>query len=202
MKSQHPNPKLQLPLATARLKIRLQLDRAKEIRNSTHRSSQQIDKTFDDIERWTKFTHALLIQLFASDVIADEFSDWPKTGYDSDVGKAYFNPTFQQQLEFLRDNIDPKINRLTSIFERLELYSAGESTRQESEDRTQENKMATLGRSKKQVLGLAYTKDDANLISKWCDLANYFAQIGELFFTAKSRKPLIFLLLKFNSPRN
>jgi len=119
-------PKLQCALSIAQQKLDVQLSAANEIRDRTFISITNVDSAFDDVERWTKFTHSLLVQLFESDEIAHEFSDWMKIGYDSDIPHSRINPTLTQQVEFLRGNIGPKINRLKSIRERLELYAVNQ----------------------------------------------------------------------------
>ncbi|MBX9721736.1 MAG: hypothetical protein K2X81_10100, partial [Candidatus Obscuribacterales bacterium] len=116
-------PKLRWSLAVSQEKLDEQLSQGIAIKSRTFSDNEDIDKGFDDTERWTRFTHALLLKMFGSDsTIADEFSEWINSGYDNDVTEARMNPTFQQKVDFLRGNISPKTNRLQSIRERLELY--------------------------------------------------------------------------------
>jgi nucleoside phosphorylase len=116
-------PILKCSLSFAQEKIDGQISLGREILNRSYSNSDDIETGFDDVERWTRVTHALIAKLFGDTSIADEFSEWIRSGFDNDVIEARMNPTFRQQIEFLRGNISPKINRLVSIRERLELYA-------------------------------------------------------------------------------
>ncbi len=115
-------PKLKYTLQKAETDIETQLFKADEIRNRKFVLEEEIDRAFDDTKLWTDYTHALLIHMFDSDEIADEFSDWKKVGYDKDICNTHMNPTLEQQIDFFYYNIDQKINRLKSIYERLKFY--------------------------------------------------------------------------------
>jgi len=79
------------------------------------RDLSELEAAKADHSKWSSFNYELLKRLFTSDEPAEEYARF----YGS-VGRI--NPSPQQRLESLRENVADGIRRLESIVERLELY--------------------------------------------------------------------------------
>lgn len=115
-------PKMTVAANDAQQRIEKQLESGNLIRNRSFLSESDVDQALNDTERWARYTHTVLTQMFDSNAIAEEFTKWFTDGFDRDIGVGYMDPTLNQSIQFLLDILDPKLNRLRSIYERLELF--------------------------------------------------------------------------------
>jgi len=104
-------------------KIKNRIELGKKMLKSPIDNEEEIEDLKNSNARWSDFNFELLKRLFSNDLISKEylntFGDMRAVPYDPhSTGRAW-----GVTLENLKNDLNAKVNKLESIFERLELYS-------------------------------------------------------------------------------
>jgi predicted nucleotide-binding protein len=114
-----PAPALRVPRAEAAAKIQAQINEGEALFAQQPRSGPELDRLREQWRIWSDYNRELLVQLFTSPVVADEYSAF--------VGGAFsMSPTFAELVGYWRDDVQSSLTRLRSIYRRLELFPAPE----------------------------------------------------------------------------
>lgn len=107
-----PPPNLAAPKEDAAAKIKAQIERGGQIRDIPIQSDQEMSRAWAEEERWSKFNAELLTRLFDNPSIAQEYDRASISfGYDQ----------LHERIDAFREHVSERINRLESIYERLDL---------------------------------------------------------------------------------
>src|ERR1041384_286342 len=107
-----PPPNLIVPRDDAAAKIKAQIEKGIQIRDTPIRSEPELSKAWADEDRWSKFNTELLTRLFDNPSIAQE--------YDRS-GIVFGQDRLDDRIVSFREHVAERINRLESIRERLDL---------------------------------------------------------------------------------
>ena len=121
-KSQQPPsapPALRVPRTEAAEKIQAQINEGEALLAQQPRSEPELESLREKRRIWSDYNKELLVQLFTSVAIADEYSAF--------VGGAFsMRPSFADLVEYWRGDVQTSLTRLRSIYRRLELFPAPE----------------------------------------------------------------------------
>lgn len=121
-----PPPKVKtvllIPLSQARERIYRQLDKGNELLKVEIRNEEELRQAKGKYRSWNDYTEELLKQIFNTDEVARQFSG--VFGFAVLGGGPV---SLYQEIESLRDDIHRDLERLASIYEKLELYPVSSS---------------------------------------------------------------------------
>ncbi len=121
-KSQQPRaepPALLVPRGEAAKKIQAQINEGEALLAEQPHSEVELEKLKEQRRIWSDYNRELLVQLFSSSSVADEYSAF--------IGGAFsMDPSFEELVEYWRDDVQTSLTRLRSIYRRLELFPAPE----------------------------------------------------------------------------
>jgi len=113
-------PKLTVPRLEAEDKIKVQINKGKDIKKIDINNTSDIDCVETSYNKWSNYNKELLQRLFNNEIIKDEYEkSFPMTGISANPFGG--GPTPGQKIERLHERIQYKINVLESLLERLEL---------------------------------------------------------------------------------
>lgn len=107
--------KLRAPRQEALQKISLQEIKGRHFLSGPIPNENALKEERFQADKWHDFNVHLLSQLFESDSIALEYSE-------ESIHFGFGDPSLEERVEFFRDDIRRRMNRLQSIVERLELF--------------------------------------------------------------------------------
>jgi predicted nucleotide-binding protein len=114
----HKTPQLRVPIEQARDLLRQRSDMGEELRGHPINQASRLEATRREFSTWTEYNEALLLKLFDSAEIAEE--------YRAAHGARFVTPPggvpFPQDLERFYDRLDRKLRAIASIATRLELW--------------------------------------------------------------------------------
>ena len=116
---QPPAPALRVPRAEAAEKIQAQINEGEALLAQQPRSEPELAGLRERRRIWSDYNRELLVQLFTSTAVADEYSAFVP-------GAFSMQPSFAQLVEYSRDSVQSSLTRLRSIYRRLELFPAPE----------------------------------------------------------------------------
>ena len=112
-------PALCVPRAEAAEKIQAQIDEGEALLVQQPRSNAELDKLKEQSRIWSDYSKELLVQLFTSSAIAEEYSAF--------VGVLLrIKPSLGDLVNNWRDSVQTSLTRLRSIYRRLELFPVPE----------------------------------------------------------------------------
>lgn len=112
-------PALRVPRAEAAEKIQAQINEGEALLAQQPCSKTELDKLEEQQRIWSDYSRGLLVQLFTTSAIAEEYSAF--------VGGAYsMDPSFADLVEYWSDSVQTSLTRLRSIHRRLELFPTPE----------------------------------------------------------------------------
>lgn len=109
--------------ADAEGKIEDRIVKGAELKSSLQSSQHAYEEVESQFRIWDDYNVELLKRIFSSDEIADEYSAWVGVGVISLGG----GPSRAEKIRDLYDDIEKKLQRLSSIKQRLELIPQGSS---------------------------------------------------------------------------
>jgi len=109
-----PLPNLIVPRDSAKQKIKDQIEKGQKLNSVPINSQQELEKLRAERSRWSSYNTELLKRLFDNTSIADEYNRF----YG---GVLRIDSSFSELIDDFRDDMNDSINRLESIFDRLEL---------------------------------------------------------------------------------
>lgn len=104
-------------------KIKNQIELGKKILKSPTNSEEKIEDLKNKKARWSDFNVELLKRLFSSDSISKEYQSTHGVGRVVPYDPYRGGMAWKIMVENLENDLKAKINKLESIFERLELFS-------------------------------------------------------------------------------
>jgi len=108
-------PALRVPRSEAASKIQTQINEGEALLAAQPNSEQELDGLKEKEGIWSDYNKELLIQLFTSPAIADEYDDF--------VGGSFsMRPSFSDLIRYYKDSVQTSLTRLRSILRRLELF--------------------------------------------------------------------------------
>jgi len=114
-----PPPALRVPSAEAAEKIQAQINEGEALLAQQPHSEPELEGLREKRRIWSDYNRELLVQLFTSTAVADEYSAF--------VGGAFsMRPSFAELVEYWQDDVRTSLTRLRSIYRRLELFPAPE----------------------------------------------------------------------------
>lgn len=138
-----PKPKtaLIIPLDDARERISKRLDKGNEILQMEIRNEEDLRQVKAEHRKWSDYTTTLLEQMFNTDEIAHGFAGYG--GWATVLGEI----PFHKEKTLFRDRVRRDIERLTSIYERLEVYPVilGEAHPDEDATRRAQDTPSSVG---------------------------------------------------------
>lgn len=110
-------PSLEILRNEAAAKITVQLKKGRELLLRSIGWETELDLAKKDLGKWEKYTYEILIRMFDTDDIAEEFS---QAGY---TPIAYFGGySIQEEIRDYRRDVSGYVHYLEGLYERLELY--------------------------------------------------------------------------------
>jgi predicted nucleotide-binding protein len=110
-------PALRVPRAEAAEKIQAQINEGESLLARQPRSESELESVKELRRIWSDYNRELLVQLFTSTAVAEEYSAF--------VGGSFsMRPSFADLVEYWRDSVQTSLTRLRSIYRRLELFPA------------------------------------------------------------------------------
>jgi len=103
--------------ADADAKLEDRIVKGTELKSSLSSSQQTYEEVKSEFRIWDDYNEELLKRIFTTDDIADEYSAWAGVAIMSLGG----GPSRSEQIRDLNDDIEKKLQRLSSIKQRLEL---------------------------------------------------------------------------------
>ncbi|TDV88011.1 putative nucleotide-binding protein [Halomonas alkaliantarctica] len=103
--------------ADADAKLEDRIVKGTELKSSLSSSQQTYEEVKSEFRIWDDYNEELLKRIFTTDDIADEYSGWAGVAIMSFGG----GPSRSEQIRDLNDDIEKKLQRLSSIKQRLEL---------------------------------------------------------------------------------
>lgn len=112
-------PALRVPRTEAAEKIQAQINEGEALLAEQPRSEPALESLREKRRIWSDYNKELLVQLFTTVAIADEYSAF--------VGRSFsMRPSFADLVEYWRNDVQTSLTRLRSIYRRLELFPAPE----------------------------------------------------------------------------
>ncbi len=134
IRSEYESPRLKIAIAEAQSKIQAALTKGEELKNSQIRSGDDLRKARETFYTWNEFNGTLLKRIFSTIEIYNE--------YDPQFGVTFLGETsLAQEISNLYQDIERKIRKLSSIYERLELFELDESVKMANIDTKTEKRM-------------------------------------------------------------
>ena len=113
-------PALRVPRTEAAEKIQAQINEGEALLAQQPRSEPELERLKEQRRIWSDYNRELLVQLFTSSAVAEEYSAY--------FGGAFsMRPSFADLVEYWRDDVQTSLTRLRSIYRRLELFPAPDS---------------------------------------------------------------------------
>jgi predicted nucleotide-binding protein len=110
-------PALRVHRSEAAARIKTQIDEGETLLAANPVSKPELDDLKEKRRIWSDYNRGLLIQLFTSVAVADEYS--------ANVGGIFStDPSFPTLVKEYKDGVQRRLTGLRSIFRRLELFSA------------------------------------------------------------------------------
>ncbi len=106
--------RIRVPREEARAKLQKQIDEGDYLNVRDIGTPTDLKVAWDEYRRWHEYIEDLLLRLFATDKMYQEFVKLP--------ARLKINPTFEQNREQFHDNLSMELNKLRSIMNRLELF--------------------------------------------------------------------------------
>jgi predicted nucleotide-binding protein len=110
-------PALRVTRAEAGEKIQAQINEGEELLAQQPRSEPELDRLREKRRIWSDYNRELLVQLFTSLAVAEEYSAFGARAIS-------LRPSFDRLVEDWRDEVQISLTRLRSIYRRLELFPA------------------------------------------------------------------------------
>jgi predicted nucleotide-binding protein len=112
-------PALRVPRSEAAARIKTQIDEGETLLAANPLTRPELDELKEKRKLWSDYNRELLIQLFTSTAIANEYST-------AVGGILRMNPDFATLVKEYRDGVQRRLTRLKSVLRRLELFPAPE----------------------------------------------------------------------------
>lgn len=114
-------PILQIPLTDADRAVQERISLGKALLGKSITGPEALEQAQDEYKVWSDYNRDLLRKMFHNATLSEEYSYF---------GGAVFsmNPSFAERVEYYRDDIRKKINRLESIRGRLPLFDGTPSS--------------------------------------------------------------------------
>jgi predicted nucleotide-binding protein len=117
--SSTPAPALRVLREEAAEKIQAQINEGEALLQKQPRLKSELDSLREQRQIWSDYNRDLLLQLFTSVAVADEYSAFHGGGFS-------LSPSFEQLVKYWKDDVQDSLTRLRSIYRRLELFQAPE----------------------------------------------------------------------------
>src|SRR6266446_3034282 len=112
-------PSLRVPRTEAAKKIQAQINEGETLLAQQPHTEPELERLREQRRIWSDYNRELLVQLFTSASVADEYSAFVS-------GAFSLNPSFAELVEYWRNSVQTSLTRLRSIYRRLELFPAPE----------------------------------------------------------------------------
>ncbi len=107
-------PELLVPRSEAEASLGARIEKGEELRDRPIQTKDELDRMEKEFDRWSDYNTEMLRRMFSTAELADEYSVARASGWYPDKPLSEFVRGF-------RGDVDFRLNRLTSILERLEL---------------------------------------------------------------------------------
>ena len=107
-------PELLMPRSEAEASLQARIEKGEELRGRPIQTKDEFDRIEKESDRWSDYNTEMLRRMFSTSELADEYAVEMSSGWYPDKPLSEFIGDF-------RDGVDVRLNRLTSILERLEL---------------------------------------------------------------------------------
>ncbi len=109
------------PEIAGRIRERIELGRQMQSR-SMHRG-EDVEAFKNGVDKWDEFNAELLKQIFSNETVSEEYK-YSNGGFVGNLN----DPPMMNTYRLYKETLDSRLNKLESIFERLELYPEPAST--------------------------------------------------------------------------
>ena len=116
-------PKLRTNKEDARKQLGAQIETGQELYNREISSEDELSDAYDEFENWSKFNGTLLLHLFDTPSVANDYEEFSHRPY-----MTTSSTPFTAEVEYFRSGTERLIKRLNGISREIELYEESFNT--------------------------------------------------------------------------